>query len=483
MGHDAGTNHVLRKVAGTKGGWYLLCERWLVPVVYGYLLWGTKGGWYLLWGGGAGYVDGGLRSALMSLVRDVFVAFVCGCIFVKGTVGQQPDSMLRNLPPGVYLDKKTVVPAQQLNTISRNLGGRIQHLTNAFLRVQGRPIQVNLIESDDTTQSRLVYGSILKLKPFPFCHLKDNLVIEFVGKDIDEALALKTSFELGILPKPRSQKYRISARVAIVDDTDYMACNRIFNQLLAIGDRKATPAEQRELSRQTQLVTFGQTLALRHDTRPDQTIYETKPQSLSTETRGSQAFLTFSELPKHLNIPYVDLMIRASVDDTGLMPVEQEPSNKTVDATKFWPSSDERVRTLVADITAGKTTNETKVEAILAWLAPGANVKYSGETGSRYGTLQVLQQRFGHCWDFSDCFVTFARAAGVPARQVAGWLYGSSGHVWAEYYRPGLGWQQVDPTGGGKLPCGIYHIPYFTTEDGAMPIIYLKMPEIEIEQN
>jgi hypothetical protein len=90
-----------------------------------------------------------------------------------------------------------------------------------------------------------------------------------------------------------------------------------------------------------------------------------------------------------------------------------------------------------------------------------------------------LDQKFGHCWDFSDCFVTLARAAGVPSRQVAGWLYAASGHVWAEFYREGQGWQQVDPTGGGKLPCGIYHIPYFTTEDGEMPVLYVAMPLIE----
>ena len=93
--------------------------------------------------------------------------------------------------------------------------------------------------------------------------------------------------------------------------------------------------------------------------------------------------------------------------------------------------------------------------------------------------MKVLEQKFGHCWDFSDCFVTLARAAGLPSRQVAGWLYGASGHVWAEFHIEGKGWQQVDPTGGGELRCGIYHIAYFTSEDGGMPIMYVSMPKIE----
>jgi transglutaminase-like putative cysteine protease len=117
------------------------------------------------------------------------------------------------------------------------------------------------------------------------------------------------------------------------------------------------------------------------------------------------------------------------------------------------------------------------VAAILNWLKPGQNIKYAGKTGSRWGTKQVLEQRFGHCWDFSDCFVTLARAAGVPCRQLAGWFYGKSGHVWAEYYREGAGWQQVDPTGG---TCGLKHIAYFCTENGEMPIVYLSMPKIEL---
>ena len=118
--------------------------------------------------------------------------------------------------------------------------------------------------------------------------------------------------------------------------------------------------------------------------------------------------------------------------------------------------------------------------SILAWLRPGQNIRYEGQTGSRWGTLKALDQKFGHCWDFSDLFVTLARSAGVPARQVAGWLYGTSGHVWAEWHDPERGWVPVDPTGGGLLPCGIYHIAYFTTEDGEMPVVYLSMPKIEI---
>jgi len=44
----------------------------------------------------------------------------------------------------------------------------------------------------------------------------------------------------------------------------------------------------------------------------------------------------------------------------------------------------------------------------------------------------------------------------------------------------GKGWKQVDPTGGNVLPCEIYHLAYFTSNDGEMPIVYLKAPLIQM---
>ena len=174
--------------------------------------------------------------------------------------------------------------------------------------------------------------------------------------------------------------------------------------------------------------------------------------------------------------------MNVTIDQTGFTPFQETLRLRCLGPTKFWPVSDRRIFSLLQRIIAGKETDQEKVLALLEWLTPGTNIKYNGERGSRYGVLQVLKQKYGHCWDFSDVFITLARAAQIPCRQVAGWLYGTSGHVWAEYYIDGKGWQQVDPTGGGELPCGIYHIPMFTTESGEMPILYVSMPAIRAIQ-
>ena len=179
-------------------------------------------------------------------------------------------------------------------------------------------------------------------------------------------------------------------------------------------------------------------------------------------------------------MPYVEADFEITVCDNGLSGSIEKPTELSTKATPAWPSDKPEIVGLAQQIIGSSETNEEKVSEILAWLAPGKNIKYSGRTGSRWGTETVFEQGFGRCWDFSDCFVTLSRAVGVPCRQVAGWLYGGSGHVWAEYYREGVGWQQVDPTGGGLLTCGLFHIPYFVSEEGEMPLLYVQRPSIEM---
>jgi transglutaminase-like putative cysteine protease len=118
-----------------------------------------------------------------------------------------------------------------------------------------------------------------------------------------------------------------------------------------------------------------------------------------------------------------------------------------------------------------------KAERILRWV--NGNIEFGGPVvGSRYGTKQVLAQGHGHCWDTSDVFITLCRAAGIPARQVGGWLVGVCGHIWAEVYLPGEGWVAVDST-ASWLGVSSDYIPLFISEDGEAPFVYWNTPTIE----
>jgi len=70
------------------------------------------------------------------------------------------------------------------------------------------------------------------------------------------------------------------------------------------------------------------------------------------------------------------------------------------------------------------------------------------------GVGEVLELRAGVCQDFAHLFIAAARAMGVPARYVSGYIHvpGAGGvtegasHAWAEAWVPGTGWVGFDAT-------------------------------------
>jgi transglutaminase-like putative cysteine protease len=74
--------------------------------------------------------------------------------------------------------------------------------------------------------------------------------------------------------------------------------------------------------------------------------------------------------------------------------------------------------------------------------------------------LQTLTTRRGSCRDFATLMMEAARALGLAARFVSGYLYvpdrdsgehhlgGGSTHAWCQVYLPGAGWVEFDPTCG-----------------------------------
>lgn len=382
------------------------------------------------------------------------------------------EPFFEHLPPGLFIESSFVVPNPQTVEISAKLGGGIDRITNSKVNVQGRTIQVNCITAADETNAKRIHDSIGK--PFPFTTRTGLRIVEFVTRGTDLALALKTSFELGLLPKPERLHFTYLAELATVDQAHYLSCNPLFNEFLRLQGGDAAAGER--IAKIAEKFRFGNSVTLR--TPNSDASYTLIPHPTRMDPASACTVYSFEELPVRNTIPYVTLMYTGITSSNPVCPTDTPPSAECTAATSFWPVENPAVKHLANRITESSSGTEGKVQAILKWLKPGLNLKYSGQTGSRWGTLKVLEQGFGHCWDFSDVFVTLCRASGVPCRQVAGWLFGASGHVWAEYYVENEGWKQVDPTGGGSLRCGIYHIPLFTTDNGEMPIVYLSMPQI-----
>lgn len=74
-----------------------------------------------------------------------------------------------------------------------------------------------------------------------------------------------------------------------------------------------------------------------------------------------------------------------------------------------------------------------------------------GATDTETTAEQALEAKKGVCQDHAHLFIAAARALGVPARYVSGYLWmeetphQAATHAWAEAHVPGLGWVGFDP--------------------------------------
>ena len=127
-----------------------------------------------------------------------------------------------------------------------------------------------------------------------------------------------------------------------------------------------------------------------------------------------------------------------------------------------------RVAALASRITRDHSAPYAKAKAIESYLR--ANYAYAfAEPGSAQPPVGqdpidwfLFESKEGTCGQFSSAFVILARAAGIPARVVSGWVvspqddlqtvYDDQAHQWAEVAFDGLGWVTFEPTAPAGAP-------------------------------
>jgi transglutaminase-like putative cysteine protease len=128
-----------------------------------------------------------------------------------------------------------------------------------------------------------------------------------------------------------------------------------------------------------------------------------------------------------------------------------------------WPEDEitEATRALAAELTAGLTSDYDRAVAIRDYLRD--RLEYTLELRDPGGKEPIdfflFDYRKGHCEYFASAFTILARLAGVPARQVNGFLGGEwneyddyiavragDAHSWSEVYFHGVGWVTFDAT-------------------------------------
>ncbi len=137
------------------------------------------------------------------------------------------------------------------------------------------------------------------------------------------------------------------------------------------------------------------------------------------------------------------------------MPVEIKEYLKS---TVFIPT-DGKVKEIALSTTKGKQKISQKARAVYQWVVENT-VRDPDTKGCGPGEVDIqITKRSGKCADISSVFVSVARAAGVPAREVFGLRLGKKDeedmtgghHCWAEFYVPGYGWVPADPADVRKI--------------------------------
>ncbi|MCP3874326.1 MAG: transglutaminase domain-containing protein [Desulfobacteraceae bacterium] len=131
---------------------------------------------------------------------------------------------------------------------------------------------------------------------------------------------------------------------------------------------------------------------------------------------------------------------------------------KYLSATRLGPTDGE-VKKLSDSITLGQKTVLGKAKAIYDWTCENTYRNPNTRGCGSGDVCSLIKDPGGKCTDISSVFVSLARAAGVPAREILGIRQGKKPlqdiskwqHCWAEFYLPGYGWVPVDPADVRKM--------------------------------
>lgn len=142
-------------------------------------------------------------------------------------------------------------------------------------------------------------------------------------------------------------------------------------------------------------------------------------------------------------------------------------------AERYIETGDRRIQALAAEL-ACPTPSDT-ARAIYDWVR--GHVEYAGYVADDMGALDALAQRRGDCTEYAYLAVALARANGIPARMVGGYVTERSitpradeYHNWAEVYVDGA-WRLLDAQKGHWLTPAEQYVAFrHYREDLANPL-------------
>ena len=388
------------------------------------------------------------------------------------TSGQNLRFDSSRLPEGWILERETTLDPAGIGTLEARLGVHLADVRYQFLDVRGFKVQANLLTAASDIEAESLAKVLAAGDRADFVARRDAAVVEFAKVNLLMAKACR--HVMGLAPEPEAT-WRASFRVACVKTLDYMEASQVFNLCLATDRDPADGKAEDEIRSLIADWVLCDSLRLRAPGPGFDAKYSFVPAPIEIREEGTTTLYRFKDLPVAHGLPYV------RVTATIRIPERFEPIDGACGANMpapRWAIEDVDGRALVARLVEGRTTERERLLAVFDYVV--RHIDFSGPvTGSRYGVARVLAQGYGHCWDKSDVFIALCRAAGLRVRQTAGWVPAmNAGHVWAEVYLKDKGWLPVDTT-CSWLGVSIDYVPWFLSDDGEMPIVYLKLPRLE----
>ena len=138
--------------------------------------------------------------------------------------------------------------------------------------------------------------------------------------------------------------------------------------------------------------------------------------------------------------------------ETARLPIDNPEVAEWLKPTLLVQSDDERLVGKAKEVVGGETDAAAVSEKLCLWVRENMRTTYSAQLTN---ALEVLERLEGDCTEHSILYIGLARAAGLPAREVAGLVYvpgGEGGFYFHQWAKAWVGkWIDVDPTFGQPL--------------------------------
>lgn len=207
-------------------------------------------------------------------------------------------------------------------------------------------------------------------------------------------------------------------------------------------------------------------VALPPDTAYQDVIYqriEPKPLNVTVDSDGN--YLAWYRLRRNEKLDIkalgsVKLYTSSKIKNPVL---EEELRRKYAQSDKYWEKDHPQIQGKLSEILKDTPNAPAKEKIKQIYRYVVNSLKYDSSrldsNIERLGAVTALNNPDSTvCMEFTDLFITLARAAGIPARELDGYAYSANPslrplslnrdilHAWPEYFDEERGWIMVDPT-------------------------------------